>query len=160
MINNTFISLRELNDSIWNTQKEDDDFYTAFLDKIFPNWNNFIIKKNNDNLQYYDEKKLKFSLRINLTTGRFEHIDIYLKNEIRPYRRVFLVNGLVKEYRYYEFNSWTRNYDVVVGNTFRPIYTIEYFQGKERYIDFYHKPGALFYNKNEFLKHMYSEKFK
>ncbi|APS41583.1 MULTISPECIES: hypothetical protein [Weissella] len=159
MIIEKFTSLQKLNDNIWKVQNQDSDFYVTFLDRTFPNWNRFSIKKVKDNLLYYDGENLKFSFRINLETGIFKHIDVYLRNDIRPYRRIFLTNGFIRKIRYYEFNSWVKNYDIVVGNKLKAIYTIEYFNSEERYIDDYYKPGSLFYDKEDFLTHMFSEKY-
>lgn len=154
MISDTFNSLKNLDENVWRQMSTKSNLYEKFLDDLFPNWYEFIIQKENDELKFYEESELQFSFRLNLKTGQYEHIDIYLQNEIKPYRRAFLRNNVVIKFRYYEYNSWKRNYDVAIGSNFSPIYTIEYFENKARYIDFYYKPGMLFYNKSEFLNHM------
>lgn len=158
MINSKFESIDDLDGDIFQEIPSGENIYEKFLDLNFPSWYGFITKINNDNLEFFDSGKLKFSFRVNMDTGNFKHIDIYLKNKIRPYRRIFLKNNVVVKYRYYEFNSWKRNYDIVVGNNFTPIYTIEYFNENARYIDMHYRPGSLFYSKSKFLEHMYLEK--
>ncbi|MBU7567764.1 hypothetical protein KGP39_03125 [Weissella hellenica] len=128
--------------------------YDKFLDLLFPDWCNFTEQIIKDNKCYFDNNQLKFSLRLRDNSKYYTHIDIYLHNDIRPYRRIFLTKNKVFKYRYYEYNSWKRNYDVIVGNDFVVQYTVEYFNGKQRYIDNYYQPGKLFYSEVDFLKHM------
>lgn len=145
------VSFKELDNKIW---KNPCNNYVTLLESMFPNYTSFKTVKVHDNLKYYDNGKLKFSFRIDLKTGAYKHIDVYLEERVRPYLRIFLKNNFVTKYRYYEFNSWNRNYDVIIGNDFVPYYTIEYFEGKTRYIDFHHQSGLLFYNENQFLEYM------
>lgn len=158
MVNNSFTNISILNNAILNNLRTSENSFEKFLNFKFPNWSSFIKFQRKDNIYYYLGEQLKFSIRLDDSFKKYKHIDLYIYNDIRPYMRVFLSNDFVTKYRYYEYNSWSRNYDVIIGNNFVPIYTIEYFKERERYIDFYFKPGNLFYDKGRFLSYMSSQK--
>lgn len=146
--------LKELENHFKQTLTALNEEYDKFLDTLYPDWHNYTVQTIKDNECYFDDKQLKFSLRIRNNSNYYAHIDIYLNANIRPYRRIFLIKNQVFKYRYYEYNSWQRNYDVIVGNNFVVKYTIEYFDGKQRYIDNYYQPGKLFYSEIDFLNYM------
>ncbi|MFC6178466.1 hypothetical protein ACFQGR_03520 [Weissella sagaensis] len=157
MINGKFKNLDDLNSNIWENLTESKNNYENFLDSLFPNWRRFEKKEIEDNIKYFEDGKLKFSFRIDLKSQNYKHIDIFLKSDVRPYQRIFLKKDMITKYRYYEFNTWIRNYDVIIGNEVTPVYTIEYFNDRERFIDLYYQPGSLFYEKSEFLSYMFQK---
>lgn len=148
------MSISEFNNYVGKNIQVKNNHFEIFLNKKFQNWKQFNRIEKNDNILFYDEEKLIFSIRINKLTGEYKHIDIYVKNNVRPYLRVILHNNIVVKFRYYEYNTWKRNYDVVIANNFIPIYTIEYFDDKKRYIDLYFEQGKSIYNEEGFLKHL------
>ncbi|MDR7696812.1 hypothetical protein [Lactococcus lactis] len=126
--------------------------YETFLDTQFSDWRNFKTKKIKDNIFFYSDSNLIYSIRINLLNEEYKHIDFYNKAQVKPHLRVFLSKNKIIRMRYYEFNSWKRNYDVILGKNFLPVYTIEYFGNRERYIDWRFQAGKLFYKKEQFLE--------
>lgn len=154
MNNDETINISEFNDYIYSNIQVNNN-YKNFLNKKFPDWKLFNTITDNDNIFFYDAKKLMFSIRFNKLTGQYKHVDIYVENNVRPYSRAILKNDSVIKFRYYEYDTWKKNYDVVVGNNFIPIYTIEYFNdGERRYIDLYFQKGKSFYTEDGFLKHL------
>ena len=115
-----------------------------------------------DNIEFYKEDKKIFSIRIDLKTRSYRHIDFYQEGTKRPYKRAYLNdNRQVIFVRYYELGTWRINYDVYYCIDLEPIYTIEYFKNsegkiKKRFIDWKMNPGALTYSKATFLKSMES----
>lgn len=148
-------SLTDLNKNIWRNIVKEENFYEKFLDSNFPNWRKFQKKEVDDNVRYYEGEKLRFSFRLDSKLTTYKHIDIFLKNSIKPYRRIFLKNSMITKHRYYEYDTWEKNYDVIFGSEQTAVYTVEYYGNKERFIDLYYKPGYLFYDKSRFLSYMF-----
>lgn len=144
-------NLIEYNNEIRTEICDGENHYVKFLDKQFPSWKTYNFQTIKDNIFYYRNTTLVFSIRFNVSNGTYKHIDIYNRKAAKPHHRVFLSKDEVVQMRYYECGTWRRNYDVIVGKNFRPIYTIEYFDNRERFIDWNFSDGRLFYKKNEFL---------
>lgn len=145
------ISEQEYKNRIWENITVSENGYKKFLDSKYPEWETFTVVQKGDNLYYSNISGVVFSIRINLKSNKLKHIDIYNEKGTRPYLRAFIVKERVLQLRYYEFNTWDRNYDVILGKNFYPVFTVEYFDSRKRWIDWYFSPGKLFYNEDHFL---------
>ena len=147
------LNLSNLNKQIYGRFSGTENF-KKYLNQTIPNWDvmDFILK--NDNLQYWSDNVLKFSIRFDLESGKKKHLDFYKPTAKRPYKRVYLNhNSQVIRIRYYELGTWQKNYDVFVDEKFLPVYTVEYYnETKERYVDWIVQPGMLYYDKQKFLE--------
>ncbi|HEY4400336.1 MAG TPA: hypothetical protein VGM95_07410 [Lactobacillaceae bacterium] len=66
-------------------------------------------------------------MRVKTIDGSVRHVDTFLPGHYRPYKRTYVVAGAhVSFSRYYELDTWQRNYDVYLTSDFRPIFTRQY----------------------------------
>lgn len=144
------MNLKELNDNIQASFVRS-HYQVYLLNNGFTDSYTEQIK--HDNIIFEKDGIIVYSIRIDLESKQYQHLDFYSKKAARPYKRVFLnEKGDVVLERYYELETWQRNYDVYLDNQFQPFYTIEYFSdNKQRYIDWQFEPGKLYYQQKEFL---------
>ena len=146
------MSFESLNEKIYSKFSGTEN-YKEYLSKLIPDWEKTESILNKNNLQYLSNNVLKFSIRLDLSSGKKKHIDFYEPTVKRPYKRAYLdSNNQVTKIRYYELGTREKNYDVIVDENFFPVYTVEYYNETKRYIDWVVQPGKLYYDKQNFLK--------
>lgn len=134
--------------------------FQTFLGHIIPEATELEGTLVNDNIEFYKVDKKIYSIRVNLKTKSYQHLDFYLEGTKRPYKRAYLnQNRQISSVRYYELGTWQVNYDVYYCPKLVPIYTVEHYLNKDnvekmRYIDWRIQPGFLTYSKAAFLEHM------
>ena len=148
------IGIEEYNEKIRSSYSYKHNSYSRFLNKYFPMWEIFERKVINDDVIFYKENVKVFSIRIDIKHQKYMHIDFYKEHSKRPYKRAFILNECITLIRYYEFNTWNRNYDVIIGKNYEPRYTIEYFENGRRWIDWHYQSGKVFYDKEAFLEYI------
>lgn len=145
------LDIKQFNEKIRESYSASENSYSKFLTQYFPMWEIFDREIVGENVLFYKDNQKVFSLRIDRDTKKFVHIDFYSTQAKKPHKRVLLSNECVTFIRYYEFNTWERNYDVILGKNFIPRYTKEYFENGNRWIDWYYQAGKVFYDENKFM---------
>ena len=87
-------------------------------------------------------------MRITKVKGRIAYVDTLLPKHKRPYKRAFISQEKhIQFIRYYELDSWKKNYDVYVTNEFQPIFT-RYHTPQNRFVWLYNGIGASYTEEN------------
>lgn len=91
----------------------------------------YVEKTIKDNICYFLGEMMVFSVRIDMDNTNFfqsyKHIDFYSVDSKRPFKRVFLNdNEEIMFERYYELDTWKKNYEVYLNQDNTAQYTIDY----------------------------------
>jgi hypothetical protein len=99
------------------------------------------------NVTYFKQEQVV--LRIKKIKGVIRYVDTLLPEHRRPHKRAFIADEKhVKFIRYYELDTWQRNYDVHITNDFELIFTRHYLATGEQFAWLYQGAHDLYTEDN------------